>query len=210
MGQNTQFGVNETVLAERRTSVIAMQAQPQAIAQAALRLEDADLVRRCKTGEEAAYRQILDRYRARLIRIATNLLHDRMEAEDVAQEAFLRAFRELGRLRDDCAFGGFIYRICVRLCVDRLRLKRAETIPFDIAVDISRGSIETRMVVGQLLERLPPDLKAALVLRELEGLSYEEVAEAMGVPIGTVRSRLHAAREKFRKMWISQVMENPK
>jgi RNA polymerase sigma-70 factor, ECF subfamily len=170
-------------------------------------LEEAELVRRCKTGDEIAFRRLLDRYRARLIRIASNLMRDRGEAEDVAQETFLKAFGELGRLRDDCAFGGFLYRICVRLCIDRMRLKRAETIPFDASVEFPRGSLETRMVVRQLIERLPAELKATLVLREIDGLSYEEVAAATGVPVGTVRSRLHAAREKFRKLWVSTVRE---
>lgn len=185
-----------------------MQAHPQGISQAAFRLEDADLVRRCKTGEQVAFRRLLDRYRNRLIRIAANLMHDRMEAEDVAQEAFLKAFRELGRLRDDCAFGGFLYRICVRLCVDKLRLKRAETTPFDASVEIVSGSIETRLLVKELIEKLPADLKTTLVLREIEGLSYEEVAAATGVPVGTVRSRLHTARERFRAMWVSAVRED--
>jgi RNA polymerase sigma-70 factor (ECF subfamily) len=184
-----------------------MEVHPRGIAQAALRLEEADLVRRCKAGEETAFRCILERYRSRLIRIAANLMRDRVEAEDVAQETFLKAFSELSRLRDDCAFGGFLYRICVRICIDRLRLKHADTVPFDASVEFPRGSLETRMVVRQLIERLPPELKATLVLREIDGLSYEEVAAATCVPVGTVRSRLHAAREKFRRLWVSAVGE---
>jgi RNA polymerase sigma-70 factor (ECF subfamily) len=178
--------------------------------QMTLRLEEAALVKRCRAGDDEALRKLLGRYRSRLVRVAANLLHDRAEAEDVAQDAFLKAFGELRRLRDDGAFGGFLYRICVRLCVDRLRLKRAEPLPVDVPTEIRRGSIETRLLVRQLLNRLPPDLKVTLMLRELEGLSYEEVAEATGVPVGTVRSRLHAARERFRKLWESALREVPK
>lgn len=164
-------------------------------------------VHRCRTGDETALGYIIARHRNRLIRTATNLLRDRHEAEDVAQESFLKAFREIGRLRDDRAFSGYLYRICVRLCMDRLRLKRAEPAQFDSVQPHSGGAIENRVVIEKCLDLLPSDLRATLVLREIEQLSYEEVAEVMRVPIGTVRSRLHTAREKFRKLWIEAVGE---
>lgn len=152
-------------------------------------------------------RHLIDRHRNRLVRTATNLLRDRYEAEDVAQEAFLKAFRELPKLREDRAFAGYLYRICVRLCMDRLRLKRAEVAEFDSVQPSEGRNIENRVVVEKLLALLSPELRATLVLREMEQLSYEEVAEVMRVPVGTVRSRLHTARERFRKLWIEAVGE---
>ncbi|HMS54299.1 MAG TPA: sigma-70 family RNA polymerase sigma factor [Fimbriimonadaceae bacterium] len=169
--------------------------------------EESTWVSRCRQGDETALGLLIARHRARLIRTAANLLRDRHEAEDVAQEAFLKAFRELGRLRDDRAFSGYIYRICVRLCMDRLRLKRAEPGEFDRIQDHDGPSIENRVVIARILDQLPYDLRTTLVLREMEQLSYEEVAEAMHVPIGTVRSRLHTARERFRKLWVEAVGE---
>jgi RNA polymerase sigma-70 factor (ECF subfamily) len=162
-------------------------------------------VSRIRVGDESALAFIISRHRQRLVRTATNLLRDSHEAEDVAQESFLKAFREIGKLRDDRAFSGFIYRICVRLCMDRLRLKRAELIEFDSAQPHSGGAVENKVMVEKLLAQLPADLRTTLVLREMEQLSYEEVAEVMHVPIGTVRSRLHTARERFRKLWIEAV-----
>lgn len=170
-------------------------------------MEECAWVGRCRAGDETALALLIDRHRNRLIRTASNLLRDRHEAEDVAQEAFLKAFRELGRLREDRAFSGYIYRICVRLCMDRLRLKRAEPGEFDRAQDHEGGSIENRVVIEKILDQLPYDLRTTLVLREIEQLSYDEVAEAMHVPIGTVRSRLHTAREKFRKLWTEAMAE---
>lgn len=162
-------------------------------------------VARCRIGDESALTHLIERHRTRLVRTAANLLRDKHEAEDVAQEAFLKGFREIGKLRDDRAFSGYLYRICVRLCMDRLRLKRAEIAELD-SIQLDEGStIENRVVIEKLLACMPYDLRATLVLREVEQLSYEEVAEAMGVPVGTVRSRLHAAREKFRKLWMEQV-----
>lgn len=169
--------------------------------------DEAQYVARCRAGDEAALCHLIERHRNRLIHTATNLLRDRHEAEDVSQEAFLKAFREIHRLREDRAFPGFLYRICVRLCMDRLRLKRAEPAEFD-SVQASEGiSIENRVVIEKLLGLLPAELRTTLVLREIEQLSYEEVAEVMHVPIGTVRSRLHTARERFRKLWMEAMGE---
>jgi len=164
-------------------------------------------VSRCREGDEVALGLLISRHRNRLVRTATNLLRDRHEAEDVAQESFLKAFRELSKLRDDRAFSGYLYRICVRLCMDRLRLKRAELADVDSVEPHRGGNIENRVVIEKLLAQLPAELRITLVLREMEQLSYEEVAEYMHVPIGTVRSRLHTARERFRKLWIEAVAD---
>lgn len=164
-------------------------------------------VARVREGDESAISYLIDRHRARLLRTASNLLRDRHEAEDIAQEAFLKAFRELGKLRDDRAFSGYLYRICVRLCMDRLRLKKADTVEFDAAEAHQGGKVEDRVLVEKLLAMLPYDLRTTLVLREMEQLSYEEVAEVMQVPVGTVRSRLHTARERFRKLWLEAMAE---
>jgi RNA polymerase sigma-70 factor (ECF subfamily) len=169
--------------------------------------EELTWVARCRRGDDSALTMLIHRHRSRLVRTASNLLRDRHEAEDVSQEAFLKAFRELHRLRDDRAFSGFLYRICVRLCMDRLRLKRAEPGEIDSVQHHEGGSIENRVLIERILNQMPADLKATLVLREMEQLSYEEVAEVLNVPIGTVRSRLHSAREKFRKLWLEATSE---
>ena len=164
-------------------------------------------VARCREGDEAAMTALIDRHRNRLIRTAANLLRDRFEAEDIAQEAFLKAFREINKLREDRAFSGYLYRICVRLCMDRLRLKRPELVEFDPGTPAAGNNIENKVVVEKLLAMMPVDLRTTLVLREMEQLSYEEVAEVMHVPVGTVRSRLHSAREKFRNLWLEATRE---
>jgi RNA polymerase sigma-70 factor (ECF subfamily) len=178
-------------------------AQARALAQPELVQQELCWVRRCREGDEIAMESIIGLHRRRLIRTAYNVLRDAHEAEDVAQEAFLKAFRELGKLRDDRAFSSFLYRICVRLCLDRLRLRRAEPAEFDRSTESQGRQIETRILVEKLLKRLSPELRTTLVLREMEQLSYEEISEIMHVPVGTVRSRLHAGREKFRKIYLS-------
>jgi RNA polymerase sigma-70 factor (ECF subfamily) len=172
-----------------------------------LAAQERQWVERCREGDQESLACLIAKHRNRLVRTASNLLRDRHEAEDVSQEAFLKAFRELSKLRDDRAFSGYLYRICVRLCMDRLRLKRAELVEFDSAQPHQGGVVENRVVIEKLLNQLAPELRTTLVLREMEQLSYEEVAEIMRVPVGTVRSRLHTARERFRKLWIEAVGE---
>lgn len=164
-------------------------------------------VARVREGDETALTLLVQRHRQRLVRTAANLLRDQHEAEDVSQEAFLKAFREIGKLRDDRAFSGYLYRICVRLCMDKLRLKRAELVEFDRAEPCQGPAVENRVVIERLLDQLPPDLRTTLVLREMEQLSYDEVAAVMQVPVGTVRSRLHTARERFRILWLEATKE---
>lgn len=172
-------------------------------------IEELHWLQRCRLGDEVALGAIIAKHRARLIRTASNILRDRHEAEDVAQESFLKAFRELHRLRDDRAFSGYLYRICVRLCMDRLRSRRIEPAEFDSVEESGGAAVENRLVVEKLLGLMPAELRATLVLREMEQLSYEEIAEIMHVPLGTVRSRLHTARERFRKLWIDATRETP-
>lgn len=167
--------------------------------------EEAHWVGRARTGDLEALERLVAKHRQRLVRTATNILRDANEAEDVAQDAFIKSFREMGKLRDDKAFAGYVYRICVRLCMDRLRSRRPEAIEFERSEPDQGGEVENRVVIEKLLDQLSPDLRTTLVLREVEQLSYEEVAEVMHVPVGTVRSRLHAAREKFRGLWLEAV-----
>lgn len=169
--------------------------------------EDLYWIHRGRSGDQTALAWIAGKHRNRLIRTAANIVRDRHEAEDIAQEALLKAFHELNRIRDDRAFASYLYRICIRLCMDRLRSRRPEPQEFDSVQNHAGASVENRLVIEKLLAQLSPELRATLVLREMEQLSYEEVAEMTRVPIGTVRSRLHTARDRFRKLWIEAMKE---
>ncbi len=170
--------------------------------------EERRWVAKVRQGDESAMNMLLTKHRRRILRAAANVLRDSHEAEDVAQEAFLKAFREIHRLRDDKAFGGYLYKICVRLCMDRLRSRKPEPSMIERTEPSQGSQIETRVLVEKLLRKLSPDLRLTLVLREMEQLSYDEVAEAMDVPVGTVRSRLHSARAKFRELWQEATQES--
>jgi RNA polymerase sigma-70 factor, ECF subfamily len=167
-------------------------------------VEEQALIARCQRGDEAAFRELHRRYRARAVYLATQLLRDRDEAEDVVQEAFLRAFRSIRKFRGEASFYSWLYRIVVNLCRGRSRRAAAHpTVPLDEtrAADHPGDWGATRLYVEALLGRLSEGLRVTLLLREMAGLSYAEIAEELEMPVGTVRSRLSAAREQLRRMW---------
>jgi len=160
---------------------------------------------RCATGDEKAIRWVLHRYRDRVVRLAAHVLHNPREAEDVAQEAFVKAFRLIGQFRGESGFYAWLYRIVINLCLDRMRRKcvTAET-PLDstYATLVTHDpDVEKRLIVEHILNSLTAPMRAALMLREVEGMEYTEIATVLNIPVGTVRSRLNTAREQFRRRW---------
>ncbi len=174
----------------------------------AARREERAMLDRCALGDERAIRWVLNKYRDRVVRLAAHVLHNPREAEDIAQEAFVKAFRQIGQFRGESGFYAWLYRIVVNLCLDRMRRKSATsetqldetTAPWLGAVT---PDMEKRIVVEGVLDSLTPPMRAALVLREVEGLEYAEIAEVLNIPVGTVRSRLNTAREQFRRRWLA-------
>src|SRR5579862_5507242 len=172
------------------------------------RQEERAWLDRCALGDERAIRWVLNRYRDRVVRLATHVLHNSREAEDVAQEAFVKAFRQIEQFRGDSGFYAWLYRIVINLCLDRMRRKCVtaemplETGPMPALTAIA-PDMEKRLAVEQVLNSLTPPMRAALVLREVEGLEYSEIATVLKIPVGTVRSRLNTAREQFRRRWMA-------
>src|SRR5690349_4068869 len=169
--------------------------------------EEARCVARAQTGDSAAIGWLIARYRTRVVRLATHILRRPEEAEDIAQEAFIRAFRNIRSYRGQGSFYTWLYHIVVRVCLDRKRLARwnAETTPEERRISLAsvdpREQSDARLAVETLMARLSPPLRAALILRELEGMEYEEIAATLRIPVGTVRSRLNSARAQFREHW---------
>lgn len=177
---------------------------------------DQVLVDRVKAGDQQAFALLVSKYQRKVIRLIARLVRDPVEVEDVAQEAFLKAYRALPQFRGESAFYTWLYRIAVNTAKNHLVAQGRRPIPMssfqdddddgepfaadeaiaDIqtpdAVLLSRQIAET---VNRAIEALPAELRTAVTLREIEGLSYEEIAEAMNCPIGTVRSRIFRARE---------------
>ena len=174
---------------------------------------DLELVRRAQRNERGAFDLLVLRYQHKVIKLVARLLRDPTEAEDVAQDAFVKAYRALGSFRGDSAFYTWLYRIAVNTARNVMASRQRR--PLDYEADLNeseQSAVESRMrhtdtpeaaalseeihqTVNHAVEQLPEDLRTAIVLREVEGLSYEEIAEAMDCPVGTVRSRIFRARE---------------
>lgn len=176
---------------------------------------DALLVERVKQGDQRAFALLVAKYERRVQRLLSRLVRDSAEIEDITQEAFIKAYRALPQFRGESAFYTWLYRIAINTAKNYLATKSRRPVTvgefqgaddgefFDLGDVVEDNNtpdavLHSRQVaeaVNAAIETLPEDLKAAITLREIEGLSYEEIAQAMDCPIGTVRSRIFRARE---------------
>lgn len=163
-------------------------------------ISDGDLVSRAQSGQLDAFEELVRRHRLATYRVALRMLGDESDAEDATQDAFVQAWRNLGGFRADAAFSTWMYRVVTNRCLNMLRARRrTEQLPDDREAPASRPDriAEARWQVEDLklaILRLTPEQRAPLVLRELQGCSYEEIAEALDLSISAVKSRLHRAR----------------
>ena len=176
-------------------------------------VKDKQLIERVKNGEKAAYDLLVLKYQQRIVNLVMRFVRNHSDALDVTQEAFIKAYRALPNFRGDSAFYTWLYRIAVNTAKNHLAVqsRRPRSSDYDVSeIEQIEGSSalkeqatpenlllkdELQATVLKAIEDLPEDLKTAIMLRELEGLSYEEIASVMDCPIGTVRSRIFRARE---------------
>jgi RNA polymerase sigma-70 factor (ECF subfamily) len=163
-------------------------------------ITDADLVSRAQAGRLDAFEELVRRHRLATYRVALRMLGNESDAEDATQDAFVQAWRNLGGFRSDAAFSTWMYRVVTNRCLNMLRARRrTEPLPDDREAPASRPDriAEARWQVEDLklaILRLTPEQRAPLVLRELQGCSYEEIADTLDLSISAVKSRLHRAR----------------
>lgn len=174
-------------------------------------LDDFALARAASHGDEDAFAELVRRHQRRVFNLARALTGNEDEAEDLAQETFIRAFRGLARFRGDSAFGTWLYRIAVNVFRSRrtrtsmwARLWRPDTDIAQTPADRSpaadvEASLVRRDFIDKALAQLPDDLRLAVTLRDVEGLEYREIADLVKVPIGTVMSRIFRGRQRLRE-----------
>ena len=158
---------------------------------------DEDLAALVTRGEAQSFAILAERYRVKAMRIAYGILHNRSDAEDVVQDAFIRIYRNLAKFRG-LRFSSWLYKIVVN---ESLRFRRTRRETSDEIEPSGSVDIEQIMLVRKCLASLPETYQTVLALRGIEELSYEEIAEILGLPVGTVRSRLHEGRRSFAKCW---------
>ncbi|MBV2121990.1 MAG: RNA polymerase sigma factor RpoE [Candidatus Thiodiazotropha sp. (ex Ctena orbiculata)] len=181
------------------------------------RLIDQELVARVQQGDKKAFDLLVLKYQQKITNLISRYIRDPHEVLDVTQEAFIKAYRAIPKFRGDSAFYTWLYRIAINTAKNYLvaqgRRPPSDDVEAEVAEQMDVGvrlketgtpenhvlTEEITMTVQQAIDDLPEDLRTAIVLRELEGMSYEEIANAMSCPVGTVRSRIFRAREAIDK-----------
>ncbi|NIM04566.1 MAG: sigma-70 family RNA polymerase sigma factor [Armatimonadetes bacterium] len=189
------------------------------------RLDEAALIIRCCEGDAGAFDLLVGAHASRVFNLAYRMLGSQQDAEDAAQEAFLRAFSALKKFRQGAKFSTWIHRITVNVCLDELKRRRSRPQPLTSLYGEREGNpsnpaelsaanpaatdpaeIVTRQAEQQEVQRalasLPPHQRAVVAMCDIEGLTYEEAAAALNVGVGTIKSRLHRAREKLRQLLV--------
>ena len=172
--------------------------------------EEAVLIEAAKVGDQEAFRHIVERYQGAVYNLAYRMLGDPEEAEDAAQEIFVRLYRQLARYDPERKFSTWTLAIATNYCIDQLRRRRMQLVPLENIIPWARArdagpegealSRESRDEVQRLLKQLPEKYRAPLVLRYWEDLSCAEIAEILGVPEGTIKTQIHRARKQLGKM----------
>jgi len=172
--------------------------------------EEIVLIQRLKQGDEKAFEQIFRRYQKRVYNVAYRMTGNRETAEDMTQEVFLRLFQKIHKFKGKSSFSTWLYRLTVNLCLDHLRKRNAH--PTESLEDIDEKALiyektpeddvilrERREAIQRIIGSLPGKMRAIIILREIEGLSYKEIAEAMSCSMGRVKSLLHEARMELKR-----------
>lgn len=175
-------------------------------------MDEKELIRRSQDGDGEAFGHLIERYKGKMFNLAYGMIGDRSEADDLAQEVFIKAYYALPKFQFRSEFGTWLYRIAVNHVRDYLRKSRhrldevsihelGETIPAaaDSSLEERQLADRRRLLVQTALRRLSEKYQAILILRDMQGLPYDEIARILGISPGTVDSRLHRARKKLRE-----------
>ena len=175
--------------------------------------EETEVISRCQQGDQEALKEIFDKYHKKVYRIAYGVVRQREEALDIVQEVFIKLFRSIKNFKGRSHFYTYLYRMVMNTAIDHARRAGKQFISsldeegsFEPSDEIEKGperillhkELEERVKLA--MDKLPAEQKAALIFRDVEGLSYQEMAEAMGCSIGTVMSRLHYGRKKMQEL----------
>ncbi len=178
---------------------------------------DNELVQQVRLGDKAAFDVLVQKYQFKILKLVNRYVNDPSEAMDVAQESFIKAYRALDKFRGDSAFYTWLYRIAINTAKNHIvsqsrRIIEADVELVDMEQTLTKGNlkdysapekilldVEIENAVNEVIKHLPKELRTAITLRELEGLSYEEIAGIMACPVGTVRSRIFRAREAIER-----------
>lgn len=180
-------------------------------------MSDEELVKKVKNGDADAFEQIIIKYEKKIFGLIYNMLRNENEIEDVAQEVFIKVYKNLDKFNGDSSLYTWIYKIATNLCLDQIK-KRKEVIYIDEKLQLNDGEVEFQIPSDEKLQdeiyeqkelkqklescidKLPEKQKAMIVLRDIKGLSYDEIAEILDLKLGTVKSQINRARLKLKEL----------
>lgn len=183
-----------------------------------MKQEDLLLIERCKRGDQVAYTLLLRKYQNSVYNLCRKMVRNPEEARDLSQEAFVKTFASLERYNPVYAFSSWLYKITANLCIDHIRKQRMKMYSIDDPVEGDEGPIARQLEdpgqrpdeaseqaeigtrIRAAIEKLPEHYRTILILRHQEQLSYDEIAQKLGIPLGTVKARIHRAREGLREI----------
>lgn len=186
---------------------------------------DKELIQQVKEGDKQAFDLLVERYQYRIIKLVNRYVNDPIEALDIAQESFIKAYKAIDKFRGDSAFYTWLYRIAINTAKNHVLTGNRKIIEADVEIidlerTLTRANLrdysppenllqdkELRKLIFDVVQKLPRELRTAIMLRELDGMSYEEISVVMSCPIGTVRSRIYRAREAIEKRIRPLLME---
>lgn len=178
---------------------------------------DNELVQQVRAGDKQAFDLLVQKYQFKILKLVNRYVNDPSEALDVAQESFIKAFKALDKFRGDSAFYTWLYRIAINTAKNHVVSQSRRMVEADVEVVDTEQTlnkitlkefatpekilldVEIEQVINEVIKHLPKELRIAITLREIEGLSYEEIAVVMACPVGTVRSRIFRAREAIER-----------
>lgn len=172
-------------------------------------MDDELLLKKACQGDIDAFEQIAGKYQAKIYGLCLRLLKNEFDAGDAAQETLLKLYKNLGKFSGRSAFGTWVYALTKNVCLDFIRKNRRTLENIDDKTDLASGEFdplaaaeasERALEIRRLLERLPPEQKSALTLKDIDGYTYEEIAGILNISIGTVRSRIARGRQKMRNL----------
>ncbi len=184
---------------------------------------DSELIHSALEGDQGAYKEILRRYRPPLYNLLYRMVRNKMDTEDLVQEAFIKAFSSLASFNHNYAFSTWLYKIAINNCIDYFRKKKLKTLSIDSPIDAKDGEIKRELpdvsfkpdknllneekdkIIQQAIENLPEKYRVPIVLRHQEDKTYEEISEIMQIPLGTVKARIFRAREMLKKQLKSKL-----
>jgi RNA polymerase sigma-70 factor (ECF subfamily) len=185
---------------------------------AAQREKEHELIRRAIEGDPKAFEWIVQRYRPGLYHLVLKMVRNPQEAEDIVQESFIKAYQALPSFSEEFAFSTWLYKIAINHCIDFLRKKKLPTLSLDKPIEAKDGDVQRELpdrgltpegsllrterhrLIQEAIERLPEHYRTVIVLRHQEEKSYEEIAQILHLPLGTVKARIFRARELLKKM----------